>query len=1249
MATNFALESKEKNELNISFINENGVKFLEEGNEASFNIQDIEEQETFIENRKKTLVLYADLQRKFYPALEAADIEAVRNLIKGQEKTEFISLADLISPDERAKPSPLFYLVDLLNTANKAEFLPRRLQIFRFLLNLPSVKLQRRVDELEFGLALDEGNKIDLYKKRQSRDKFDDHFENNLLDYILKNHYSDETLRCRLLMEISNSNRSAEFQALIANQFPGNPFTLALEKSDLRSVKFLLSKGAAFEARRSYSKISLYVFLILFQQPLDAKLSADLTQCLIHAMTKPDHTKLKEAPTSSNVGDTYRKQFDSLKKVFLMNPASDNSAEILLYALQHNAIKNGHFVSFRMVLKAIGIEDVACSFFRSAEILALLASSISSDEVILEHIDFILSINRNDASFDVSSNVIMKPLRTLQDHADGKIIQEEQSCLHNLAANFKLKALAKLLERGANPNLVTKGDSLLHLACRKQHLPLVELLLSFKAEPNCLNAEGVTPIDLACENEAIRKRLIEAGAKDIVRAHFKFPEKPVATIEQLVLEEKLRREEAPQLTVQEKVRLTDDKGWVTHRMQVPKIPFSFLCIDESDIKQLKEENRECYHLVGIPKLHNIFQLLFFPELNREQAEKVRKLHNFIATCCEKIGKVDQVLDVLKPIKHLEIPDKTLAELRKQYPGHVYVTLKWFAEYVKVYIFENLTAVQQEVLENCNQQILQQEKAMTELWRKTMPFLQNASKKSYCFSDEDGCSTFNHKYFESSEKGISLFCPPYCGMAREFTAYEKHSEEDITKWNVRLKQVQPILARNSLGFSLQHRSMQPKHLDTYLKKHPKITITVGKQKCQLEFVDLTKADDYRFLVNTVITRPERLKELQSGDPLFFNLTPFVSTCLIDPTIRAFKGGHQHNPLKFPLLLAMEVPPGYGFHSPLNYTGPTDLGTPWKDIGTPDIKFEFLKKSTRIRTLTDMRQALYQTKGLNADPKKRTPDSPYPPLMVRTALEMDKNHFCQPIPGCNEAARDPGKLPLYTIEGLLKDTCRNPTENNAYSECVVLGNALNEPQAQIHGRLLLVERRFLDKFIATGYDGVSPEDEKGIEESLAILSTIEKDSGGRLKLALIDTNLEGYKEKYPVLTQLEMLETEKSLLKYKLNICAAREARCALRGENVPKHWGEEFAVAKAELKKLCERHEYLVALAKNPPRVVAMQAKAKAEAQMKAGGEAVCLILSEGPKGVVNSSQASQGVVNSPQASQAVVNIPQTLVYARLGV
>lgn len=94
----------------------------------------------------------------------------------------------------------------------------------------------------------------------------------------------------------------------------------------------------------------------------------------------------------------------------------------------------------------------------------------------------------------------------------------------HLAAYFRRLEVARwLLEKGADPNCAAENPSHvrpLHSAVAANADAMVDLLLSFRADPDVRQAGGWTPLQAACHRgaSAIARRLLAAGADPSLRA-----------------------------------------------------------------------------------------------------------------------------------------------------------------------------------------------------------------------------------------------------------------------------------------------------------------------------------------------------------------------------------------------------------------------------------------------------------------------------------------------------------------------------------------------------------------------------------------------------------------------------------------------------------------------------------------------------------------------------------------------------------
>eukprot|EP00026_Physarum_polycephalum_P012148 Phypoly_transcript_12424.p1 GENE.Phypoly_transcript_12424~~Phypoly_transcript_12424.p1 ORF type:complete len:363 (-),score=42.52 Phypoly_transcript_12424:6-1094(-) len=93
--------------------------------------------------------------------------------------------------------------------------------------------------------------------------------------------------------------------------------------------------------------------------------------------------------------------------------------------------------------------------------------------------------------------------------------------LHSAVSGGFLDVVTTLLENGADPNYNLRddvGESPLHVAALMGRLPIVEVLLKFRANVNSLDCFGATPVDYAKSNDDVAKDAVrilqEHGGKD---------------------------------------------------------------------------------------------------------------------------------------------------------------------------------------------------------------------------------------------------------------------------------------------------------------------------------------------------------------------------------------------------------------------------------------------------------------------------------------------------------------------------------------------------------------------------------------------------------------------------------------------------------------------------------------------------------------------------------------------------------------
>jgi len=85
-----------------------------------------------------------------------------------------------------------------------------------------------------------------------------------------------------------------------------------------------------------------------------------------------------------------------------------------------------------------------------------------------------------------------------------------------------INAVYNLLKQGASvdmSNMYDMGDSPLHYAVNQGDFTIVELLITYRANVNSVNIEGMTPLMYSCQsnNSGIIEYLLENGADSIIR------------------------------------------------------------------------------------------------------------------------------------------------------------------------------------------------------------------------------------------------------------------------------------------------------------------------------------------------------------------------------------------------------------------------------------------------------------------------------------------------------------------------------------------------------------------------------------------------------------------------------------------------------------------------------------------------------------------------------------------------------------
>jgi len=778
------------------------------------------------------------------------------------------------------------------------------------------------------------------------------------------------------------------------------------------------------------------------------------------------------------------------------------------------------------------------------------------------------------------------------------------------------KTFKFLLDHKADINLAdTQGNTLLHHLVKRGDVSAVKLLLAHQPQLETLNGMEYTALDCARpeilnhqetylsieeqpptypekkEHEEIASLLRQHGATEVDLSKSRLLPPATALMEALKQEQQLKSETAKTLTLNadEIKKWEEDAAYVKAQMQALKTQVLY-CDTETDVTALKAKYPDHYYFCKFTTSYSGCAVVVFSNPSAEQVTVFeayqKQLQKFEALKNKFYEERRKFLYDLYGVKKSSVvklflrePAEVESALKQNSAHSVFKEVHWLTGFTTLTIYTDLTPEQREIVRVQQQTFDEMNLQLQHAWNQALEQDSKLRQETHSFSTQEERSQFVKAYASSNKATDSkstcfyLLSPEYYKEHWSVTLYQKLSPEQQISLDNRQSKTRPVILKNRLGWELLHSLQDSKTLAEYLEAHQASASSIKRNILgfDLEFLDLTQADDYVWFVNTIQTGPERLQELAEGDPQFLSHVPFLSVCLVDKRTRGFQGTHQMNPI-FPLYLVLDVPP-----ETINYLGATDVGSPYNCPHTSRIAY--LQRTTPTRISMDWLQALYQLKVLEKESGRIIPDSPF---AIRSVLASD-SHF--KLPGY----KNMGSLPLYTVEGLLKETCLDSFKANSYTEAIILGHTFQTaPHQRVRGTLLLVEKYFFEEFLEElkeyPLDQRSQDGVQAVQQSLSILSNISRMTGGRLKLAMIDTNMHGYKRKRPVLQQFEMLEKEKAKIRatlYRLDTQAQRLQRV---GKPIPEKNTRDSEVAMRDLHDLVEWQHYLEALAKDPPLV-----------------------------------------------------------------
>lgn len=248
----------------------------------------------------------------------------------------------------------------------------------------------------------------------------------------------------------------------IKNKRGQSPFSIACQKSDIKSVKMFLKYKPDVNTQD-----------ILGDTPLHKSLqNPELIELLLKNKANP----------------------------YILN---DEGNPVLHVAADYSE-------SFKKLLD-LGVNPNSMNEDRQTLIhIAAMENNYDLIEKLLQYkaeINFVDKYNRTALFYTQDPNMLM----FLLEKGANPNIKDINNKTPLLLTNNNLNRLV-LLSKGADPNILTsQGETLLHMCSMKNNLKVAKTLLSYDADVNALDKNGKTPLYYAKTNE-MRKLLLEMGA-----------------------------------------------------------------------------------------------------------------------------------------------------------------------------------------------------------------------------------------------------------------------------------------------------------------------------------------------------------------------------------------------------------------------------------------------------------------------------------------------------------------------------------------------------------------------------------------------------------------------------------------------------------------------------------------------------------------------------------------------------------------
>lgn len=548
-----------------------------------------------------------------------------------------------------------------------------------------------------------------------------------------------------------------------------------------------------------------------------------------------------------------------------------------------------------------------------------------------ENKSFIHDLISNSTSDKATAEYLSKLLieykanYTLSELKNAILLPKEESVLAMAASKGYVECLKVFLQYISVNEVLQNGKTLLHLAVEGRNIALISFLLTQKADPNIVNAEGLTPLDVnklreeSKEYVEIVRSLKLAGAVEVNVPTYDVPPELKKLIENLSHEEKLKMENLPRLTEEDEKQLVEDRKVVDEIFN--KLNIENHCYTKpEDVKRIIESHPDYYSFVEPLQpgpSTTLFDILCYKELDQQQLQMLEELQSKINDFTKWVKK--QLRGLPEPDKYMFARNQEeIDSLLKSERASLFFGTKWFGEQRSVLCFEDLTELQKRYLHKFQREFDSDSEVLMLEWQKATQVLEPHLVQAKTFYLDQYPGEINHvesfKKEMRKKKITQFFClksPLYSSLYQEVTLFQKLSMSNQAVLDKIQAPFKSVLAKNRLGYDLLYFCMErslknvtvhelktriaievkeeEKVLNEFTKKMQNYQFEDEKQKKEIEDFIQTWKISLTTLKHRKLERLISLYDLNSKKAGLTQFSQFLRQCEANHQCQTFKIG------------------------------------------------------------------------------------------------------------------------------------------------------------------------------------------------------------------------------------------------------------------------------------------------------------------------------------------------------------------------